>query len=159
MSDHKTEPLDPEEIFEALDPILEVAGTLDLKDPAAARERLTEVFPLDGPLVSALEETLLKARESGKLLPKEVGGIRFGRLARDRSGFSIDVVEMDGPGPKHRHPKGEIDLCLALEGEPRFDGQEEGWVVYGEDSSHVPTVSGGRMLILYLLPEGAFEML
>ncbi len=159
MSQTNANNLDPEEIFEALDPILEVAASLDLKDPAGVQERLREVFPSDGPLVSALEETLLKAREEGNLLPKEVGGIRFGRLAKDRRGFSIDVVEMDGPGPKHRHPKGEIDLCLALEGEPQFDGQPEGWVVYGEDSTHVPTVRGGRMLILYLLPEGAFELL
>ncbi len=159
MSENKAEPWDPTEIFEALDPILDVAETLDLKDPVAVRERLSEVFPVDGPLVSALEETLLQAREENKLLPKEVGGIRFGRLAKDRKGFSIDVVEMDGPGPKHRHPRGEIDLCLTLENEPRFDGQEEGWVVYGEDSAHVPTVTGGKMLILYLLPGGAFEML
>ncbi len=159
MSEHKTDPWDPADIFEALDPILDVAGTLDLRDPSSVQERLSEVFPVDGPLISALEETLLQAREEEKLLPKEVGGIRFGRLAKDHKGFSIDVVEMDGPGPKHRHPKGEIDLCLSLDGEPTFDGQEEGWVVYGEDSAHVPTVQGGRMLILYLLPGGAFEML
>jgi hypothetical protein len=159
MSNSKAEQLDPEGIFEALDPILDVIGTLDLKDPISVRERLAEVFPVDSPLISALEETLLQARDQKTLLPKEVGGIRFGRLAKDRKGFSIDVVEMDGPGPKHRHPKGEIDLCFSLEGEPTFDGQAEGWVVYGEDSSHIPTVQGGRMLILYLLPGGAFELL
>ena len=39
----------------------------------------------------------------------------------------------------------------------RFDGQGAGWVVYPADSAHVPTVSGGRALVLYLLPQGAIE--
>ena len=32
-----------------------------------------------------------------------------------------------------------------------------GWVVESPGSEHVPTVEGGRMLIVYLLPEGAIE--
>ena len=66
---------------------------------------------------------------------------------------------MTGPGPKHRHPTGEVDYCVALEGEPTFDGQPPGWVVMAPDSVHVPTVAGGAMLIVYLLPQGAMEFL
>ena len=62
-------------------------------------------------------------------------------------------------GPKHRHPNGEIDLCFTLRGEARFDGRPEGWVVYGQDTTHVPTVRDGQMLILYFLPGGAIEFL
>ena len=39
----------------------------------------------------------------------------------------------------------------------RFDGNAPGWVVYGRGSAHVPTVTGGEMLILYFLPGGAIE--
>ena len=62
---------------------------------------------------------------------------------------------MNGPGLAHTHPNGEIDLCFAMDGDPRFDGHPEGWVVYGPGSWHVPTVTGGTMAILYFLPSGA----
>ena len=39
----------------------------------------------------------------------------------------------------------------------RFDGHGAGWVVYGPGSAHSPTVTGGRALVLYLLPQGAIE--
>ena len=38
-----------------------------------------------------------------------------------------------------------------------FDGRAAGWVVYGPGSAHRPTVSGGKALVLYLLPDGAIE--
>jgi len=146
---------DPLEILSVLFPVL---GELDLADPEAAVRRLRTELPFGG---DALAPVLswLGGGEAGALLTKEVGGIRFGRLAKDHEGFSLDLVEMDRAGPPHRHPRGEIDLCLAVEGDPRFDGEPEGWVVYGADSVHTPTVTGGRMRILYLLPGGAFELL
>ena len=49
----------------------------------------------------------------------------------------------------------EIDLCLALEGSPTFDGRPPGWLVLPPGSRHVPTVTGGDMAILYFLPDGA----
>jgi hypothetical protein len=64
---------------------------------------------------------------------------------------------MTAPGPRHKHPRGEVNLSFALEGAPRFDGQPEGWVVFPPGSEHVPTVTGGRMLIAYFLPGGAIE--
>jgi len=39
----------------------------------------------------------------------------------------------------------------------RFDGSPAGWVVYPPGSAHRPTVSHGRSLVLYLLPEGRIE--
>jgi hypothetical protein len=39
----------------------------------------------------------------------------------------------------------------------QFDGRGAGWLVYGPDTAHSPTVSGGRALVLYLLPGGAIE--
>ena len=43
---------------------------------------------------------------------------------------------------------------FALHGHPRFDGHGPGWLVYPPNSRHVPTVTGGRMLIAYFLPAG-----
>ena len=97
----------------------------------------------------------------GWLCNREGGGIKYGRIfkpAEDLHGFSVDVVDMkDVAGPHHVHPNGEIDLCFVTKGEPRFDGQPAGWVVYGKGSAHVPTVTGGEMLIFYFLPGGAIE--
>ncbi len=99
--------------------------------------------------------------EEGWLCQHEAGGIRYGRVfkpADDLRRFSVDVVEMDDVvGPHHSHPNGEIDLVMPSEGEARFDGHGAGWVVYPPGSAHHPTVSGGRALVLYLLPEGSIE--
>jgi hypothetical protein len=60
-------------------------------------------------------------------------------------------------GPYHRHPNGEIDAIMPLDDAAEFDGHPAGWVVYGPDSAHYPTVSGGKALVLYLLPDGAID--
>lgn len=105
----------------------------------------------------------------GRMCQHEAGGIRYGRVIKATPathGFSVDVVDMaDVAGPHHRHPHGEIDLVMPLAdgaglqpgGQACFDGQPAGWKVYGPDTAHRPTVSGGRALVLYLLPQGAIE--
>ncbi len=91
----------------------------------------------------------------------EAGGIRYGRVfkpADDLHRFSVDVVEMDNiVGPEHCHPDGEIDLVMPLQGDALFDQQPAGWVVYPPGSVHKPSVSQGRALVMYLLPEGRIE--
>ncbi len=62
-------------------------------------------------------------------------------------------------GPHHCHPRGEIDLVMPIEGEARFDDHPAGWVVYAGGTAHHPTVSHGRALVLYLLPEGSIEFI
>jgi hypothetical protein len=97
----------------------------------------------------------------GWLCDREAGGIRYGRIfkpASDLHGFSVDVVDMkDIAGPHHVHPEGEIDLIMPVEGDPRFDGRGAGWLVCPPASAHRPTVTGGRALVLYLLPAGRIE--
>jgi hypothetical protein len=101
-------------------------------------------------------------------------------------GFSVDVVDMAAPrwaapgrqqppsgvasgvppaggdqdciaGPHHVHPTGEIDLVMPLDGNALFDGRPAGWVVKAPGSSHRPTVTQGRALVLYLLPQGQIQ--
>jgi hypothetical protein len=97
----------------------------------------------------------------GWLCNREGGGIRYGRIfkaADDLAGCSIDVVDMiDLAGPHHRHPNGEIDLIVPVDPGATFDGRGAGWLVYGPDTAHRPTVAQGRAFVLYLLPQGAIE--
>ncbi len=143
----------------ALEPVAQALVGVDLSDPAAARTLIQERLPFQGPEVTALRAAASAGAEAGWLLTRSAGEIRFGRPAKDLHGFSVDAVAMSGPGPRHRHPNGEIDLCFATEGSAAFDGNPEGWVIYGPDSVHVPTVRDGSMLILYFLPGGAIEFL
>ena len=97
----------------------------------------------------------------GWLCDREGGGLRYGRIfkpADDLHGFSVDVVDMcDVAGPHHSHPNGEIDLVMPLDAEACFDGRPAGWLVCPPGSAHSPTVTRGRALVLYLLPQGRIE--
>lgn len=110
---------------------------------------------------AALEQACRQGVAEGWLCEREGGGIRYGRVFKpsdDLHRFSVDVVDMqDIAGPHHTHPNGEIDLIMPLEGAARFDGHPAGWCVYPPGSAHAPTVSHGRALVLYLLPEGRID--
>ena len=97
----------------------------------------------------------------GWLCDREGGGIRYGRIfkpAPELHGFSVDVVDMqDIAGPHHAHPLGEIDLIMPMGGDAQFDNRAAGWLVYPPGTAHRPTVTRGRALVLYLLPEGRIE--
>lgn len=109
----------------------------------------------------SLKQACETGAAEGWLCDREGGGIRYGRIFKpsaDLHGFSVDVVDMkDIAGPHHSHPNGEIDLIMPLESDAQFDGHQAGWLVYPPGTAHRPTVSGGRALVLYLLPEGRIE--
>lgn len=140
-----------------LAPVADALTGLDLSDPSAAKALLAT--RLDGDTMAAITADLLSAHAEGGLTPKDGGPhVRFGRLARPSEasrGFSIDVVDIAGAGAPHTHPEGEVSWCVPLEGAPRFEGVAEGWAVCRPGSRHVPEVTGGRMLIVYWLPQGA----
>jgi Domain of unknown function (DUF4863) len=114
---------------------------------------------------SATYQNLKAACEAGVaegwLANREGGGIKYGRIFKpsdESHGFSVDVVDMkDVAGPHHTHPNGEIDLIMPIDGDAQFDNRPAGWCVYPAGSAHRPTVSHGRALVLYLLPQGAIE--
>jgi hypothetical protein len=117
-----------------------------------------------GPGTATYEAIFAACREgvrAGWICNREGGGIKYGRVlkAGDAThGYSVDVVDMqDLAGPHHIHPNGEIDLIMPLTPGARFDGHPAGWCVYGPGSAHHPTVSEGRVLVLYLLPQGAIQ--
>jgi hypothetical protein len=128
---------------------------------AALEAELNTRYPAASSTFEAIRSACRQAVAAGWMCSREAGGIKFGRVVKPGDathGFSVDVVEMnDCAGPHHRHPNGEIDMVLPLEGDARFDGAPAGWKVYGPGSAHSPTVSGGRAHVLYLLPQGAIE--
>jgi hypothetical protein len=122
---------------------------------------LNRRYPADGDYVQRVADACHTGIAAGWMCNREAGGIRYGRVVKPGEpthGFSVDVVEMnDVAGGHHRHPNGEIDLVMPIDPAARFDGRGAGWVVYGPGSAHVPTVEGGKALVLYLLPLGAIE--
>ncbi len=123
--------------------------------------RLNDRFPANGDTFRAITDACHAAIADGWMCKHEGGGIRYGRVAKPApaiEGFSIDVVRMaDIAGPHHRHPNGEIDMIMPIDAAAAFDGHGAGWLVYGPDTAHSPTVTGGAALVLYLLPDGAIE--
>ena len=122
---------------------------------------LNVAFPASGDRFQEIFSACRQAIANGWMCNREAGGIKYGRVIKPgaaTAGFSVDVVDMeDIAGPHHLHPNGEIDLVMPLSAEARFDGRGAGWRVYGPGSAHSPTVSHGRALVLYLLPEGSIE--
>lgn len=122
---------------------------------------LNDLFPGSGRDCQDILGSCQAACAAGWMCNREAGGIKYGRVIKPgpaTHGFSVDVVDMQPvAGPHHTHPRGEIDLIMPLESGAKFDGRGAGWLVYGPGSAHRPTVTGGRALVLYLLPGGTIE--
>lgn len=145
-------------LVEALTHVTRRLADVRCDDPEAAA-KLEAALPFAGPELTTLRALVRAAVESGEVADRENDGVRFSRVKKATSDgdLSIDVVHMAKPALGHTHPNGEIDLCFAVGGEPRFDGKPEGWQVFPPGSWHVPTVTGGAMDILYFLPGGAIR--
>jgi 2-hydroxylaminobenzoate mutase len=148
-----------QELQDALAPIVEFLDGLDPASPDAAAT-LNKEFPLAGQAMQALAALVAGGVADKTLCDREGGpGVTYSRVGKaiGKSEFTIDAVRMDRPGPGHAHPEGEFDVCFVAEGDPQFDKQAPGWTVYGPNTWHIPTVSGGTMNILYFLPRGAIH--
>lgn len=123
--------------------------------------RLNAEVPAEGAEFGRVYEACQAAIDAGWMCDREAGGIRFSRVVKPCEaihGFSVDVVVMDSlKGPHHRHTNGEIDMIMPLDVGARFDGRGRGWLVYPAGHAHYPTVTGGKAIVLYLLPGGAIE--
>tara|TARA_B100001741_G_scaffold223976_1_gene186029 strand:+ start:805 stop:1260 length:456 start_codon:yes stop_codon:yes gene_type:complete len=116
---------------------------------------LNTKFPPESEIFQQISSLCSRGIDEGWLCNNEAGGIRYGRAIKDLQGFSVDVVLMDNIiGPYHTHPRGEVDMIIPLSLKAKFDGHSAGWLVYGPGTGHKPTVSEGKAIILYLLPEG-----
>jgi hypothetical protein len=128
---------------------------------AALEADLNRMLPADGQVVRQVREACRDGIAAGWMCSREHAGIKYGRVVKPgpaTHGYSVDVVEMnDVAGGHHRHPNGEIDLIMPVDGGAAFDGRGAGWLVYEPGTAHVPTVTGGKAWVLYLLPQGAIE--
>lgn len=142
----------------ALAPLFDALKGADPDDRSLAG-RLDASLPVDGPVCRAVREAAQAGLAEGWLCNRENGGVRFSRPVKPSPashGYSVDAVVMDRvAGPRHTHTNGEINLCFTEEGDAKFCGHRQGWVVFPRGSTHVPVVTDGRMLILYFLPDGA----
>jgi hypothetical protein len=122
---------------------------------------LNQVLPASGAPFQQIFDACRAAIAEGWMCQRSAGGIRYGRVLKptpDLDQFSVDVVEMNEVvGPHHAHPKGEIDMVMPIDADAQFDGHKAGWLVYAPNTAHRPTVTGGRALVLYLLPDGAID--
>ena len=149
----------PEAFTDLIAPIAQRAAGRRLDD--VLEDDLNRAVPQDSPAFRDIFAACRDAIAAGWMCNREAGGIRYGRVIKAgpaMQGFSVDVVEMDSlAGPHHRHPNGEIDLIMPLSPSAKFDGRGAGFLVYPAGSAHAPTVTGGKALVLYLLPQGAIE--
>jgi hypothetical protein len=136
----------------------ELVGDRDLD--GALQEHLNRELPPSGNEFQAIFAACREAITAGWMCNRSAGGIRFGRIIKPNQQlgrYSVDVVMDNVVGPSHAHPNGEIDMIMPIDENSEFDGQGAGWRVYPPGSRHSPTVTGGKALILYLLPEGAID--
>ena len=142
--------------------IASITGRIEGRDlDAALGAELERIFPADGAIFGSVFQACQAAVAAGWMCSRDAGGIRYGRVIKPgpaTHGFSVDVVAIENVvGPHHAHPRGEIDMVMPLSPGAKFDGHGAGWVVYGPGSAHRPTVTEGKALVLYLLPQGAIE--
>jgi hypothetical protein len=127
----------------------------------ALESALNDAFPPDSEAFRAIERACHAAIGAGWMCTQGNAQRRFGRIfepAASLAEFSVDVVDItDLVGNHHNHPTGEIDMIMPVTPAAKFDGHGRGWLVYEPASGHRPTVSEGRALVLYLLPEGRIE--
>lgn len=136
----------------------EIAG---LPLGSALEAHLNAEYGAGSDLYQAIFNACQAGVQAGWMCRHEADGIRYGRVVKPTEvthGFSVDVVDMENvAGPHHVHPNGEIDLIMPLTRGACFDAQPAGWCVYEPGSAHRPTVTQGRALVLYLLPQGAIQ--
>jgi hypothetical protein len=159
-----------QELLELLAPILDEVAALNPRartSPDAVAElesRLADQFPPDGDTVRAIGALVRVGVRDGWLCDRGPESARFSRIAKpsqNAHGLSIDCVSMIGTAIDHTHPNGEITIGFAAEGaDPevvRFEDRPAGWVFLGPGTRHRPQVDGGRMNLIYFLPDGAVQ--
>jgi hypothetical protein len=155
-------------LLDLLEPVLTAVADAPVRkatDAAAAalvRDTLEAALPFEGETIQAIGRAIRDGVAAGWLCDRGEPDARFCRLAKPTeatANLSVDVVALQGPALRHRHPAGEVTLAFAAEDgtEGRFDGHPPGWVVMPAGSTHTPTVTGDRMHLMYFLPDGSVD--
>ncbi len=149
----------PEAFEKLIAPVFDAVAEGAVDDDLA--RRLNAAFPAGGDCYREIHAACRDAIDAGWMCAQGSDGRRFGRVIEakpETRDLSVDVVELTNiVGPHHIHPNGEVCLTMPEDPAAEFDGQGAGWCVNPPGSEHFPTVTGGRALVLYLLPGGAIE--
>lgn len=136
--------------------LLEIARWLEGRDISSPLANALEAaFPSHGAqferIADLIPETLAR---DGVTMEGSTIFLRLAEPSADSSGFSIDLVELeDVEGPRHVHPRGEIDLIVPFSDGGRFNGRGRGWLTLPPGSAHRPKATG-KVAVIYLLPGG-----
>ena len=151
--------MDLQNFKELIKPV--VATISQAKLDSKLEAKLNATFPPSGATFHNIENACHEAIKAGWMCSQGGEGRRFGRVLEpsvETDDLSVDVVDLtDIVGPHHRHPTGEVCMVMPVTQGAYFDGHKAGWCVNPPGSAHHPTVTNGRALVLYLLPEGKIE--
>lgn len=148
-------------LMRAVGALLEYIGNRPLD--SALENDLNDSY---GPQTEAYAELLKLLRmgiDEGWACYAEIDGpdYRRGRLAKncpETQGFSVETGMLKNVlGNYHCHPLGEINMIGPVDATAQFCGHGAGWKVFGPDSRHYPTVTGGKVTMLFFLPGGQIE--
>ena len=147
------------EFKEILKPVTDLVASTSID--AKVDEELNRRFPPGGEVFDAIENACHQAIEAGWMCANGDEKARWGRVieaGEETGGLSVDVVQLaDLVGRHHSHPTGEVCMIMPISPEAKFDGLPRGWCVFEPGSGHFPTVSDGKALILYMLPDGKID--
>ena len=152
--------MDVNEFKDLIKPVTDCVS--NSKIDAALAEELQRQFPPGGEIFDAIEAACHEAIKAGWMCAGGTeGGPRWGRVIEpgpETGNLSVDVVDLtDWVGSHHKHPKGEVCMVLPITEGAKFDGKPRGWCVFEPATGHHPTVTDGRALVLYMLPDGLIE--
>lgn len=150
-------------MLQALDALLSF-----LKGKALDKQLEDELNRFYGPATENYAQLLRLLRagiEEGWACYAEIDGpdYRRGRIAKpseNANGYSVESGMLkDVLGNYHCHPKGEINMIGPVDDTGMFCGSGAGWKVFEPGSQHYPTVTGGKVTMLFFLPGGEIEYL
>ncbi len=148
-------------LLEATAALLDFIGQRPLDDELEAA--LNDHYGAHTERYAHLLALLRRGIEEGWSCYAEIDGpdYRRGRIAhasQDTHGFTIESGMLRNVlGNYHRHPLGEINMIGPVDATGKFCGSGAGWKVFPPDSCHYPTVTGGKVTMLFFLPNGLIE--
>jgi Domain of unknown function (DUF4863) len=149
------------EMLTVLSRVLDDIG--DRPFDAELEARLNRLFGSGGETFKSLTRLLKLGVEEGWAGYEPVGGAdyRRGRIANpsnETAGMSVESgVLRNVKGEYHCHTRGEINMIIPIDRSAQFSGHGIGWMVFPPLSEHFPTVTGGKALMMYFLPNGEIE--
>ena len=135
--------------FDLLLPLVRAAEGVSLEDPQLAEAELWRRFPPESPAAQRIAARIgeLWRNPTNSPLPPATS---VDRPPRTNFDWLIEVWWCDGLSLAHKHPEGEINLLLVLEGNPTFHERVPGYVAMKPGSTHTPIVEGGTLGVVTL---------